>query len=110
MLNKDGGVQADVTVSVLDGEISNDALSPCSHGKFGESPCMVVCWLWWAYDGDFYSIDFFPGRSFYVAVGGGIAQYAWCHIKKIIEDNRFDCMLIDKSEDMGMLSIQGPKR
>lgn len=46
MLNKDGGVQADVTVSVLGGEISNDALSPCSHGKFGESPCMVVCWLW----------------------------------------------------------------
>ena len=50
------------------------------------------------------------GRSFYIAVGGGIAEYAWCHIKNIIEDNRFNCQLIDKSEDMGMLSIQGPKR
>lgn len=57
-----------------------------------------------------YSVSMSLGRIFYVAVGGGIAQYAWCHIKNIIEDNRFNCQLIDKSEDMGMLSIQGPKR
>ena len=57
-----------------------------------------------------HGLCFSPGRSFYVAVGGGIAEYGWCHIKKTIEDNRFNCQLIDKSEDMGMLSIQGPKR
>lgn len=52
----------------------------------------------------------FIGRSFYVAAGGGIAQHAWCHIKNILDDEKFDCQLIDKSEEMGMLSIQGPKR
>lgn len=57
-----------------------------------------------------HGVCFSPGRSFYVAVGGGIAEYGWCHIKKTIEDNRFNCQLIDKSEDMGMFSIQGPKR
>ena len=33
MLNKDGGVQADVTVSVLEDEPSLGALSPSSEGK-----------------------------------------------------------------------------
>lgn len=45
-----------------------------------------------------------------MAAGGGIAQHAWCHIKNILDDEKFDCQLIDKSEEMGMLSIQGPKR
>jgi hypothetical protein len=33
MLNEDGGVQADVTVSVLEDEVSHGALSPSSDGK-----------------------------------------------------------------------------
>lgn len=35
MLNKDGGVQADVTVSVLENESCHDALSLSSEGKKG---------------------------------------------------------------------------
>jgi hypothetical protein len=37
MLNKDGGVQADVTVSVLEDESSHDALSPDTEGKMKEN-------------------------------------------------------------------------
>jgi hypothetical protein len=191
MLNKDGGVQADVTVSVLEDEGSHDALSPSSDGKMRESGGMMVVVVMVMMvvvvmmmmvvmmvmvlmmmmmvmvmmvmmmvvmmvvmmmmvmmvmvlmmtmmvmvlmmvvvmvmvmmvmivvmmvvmvmidDNVDHGVCFSPGRSFYVAVGGGIAEYGWCHIKKTIEDNRFNCQLIDKSEDMGMFSIQGPKR
>ncbi|KAK1333998.1 hypothetical protein QTO34_004996 [Cnephaeus nilssonii] len=49
-----------------------------------------------------------PGDGFYLAVGGAVAQHNWSHITSVLQDQRFRCQLIDSSEDLGMISIQGP--
>ncbi|KAK2565778.1 Sarcosine dehydrogenase [Acropora cervicornis] len=79
MLNKGGGVEADITVSVLESGDGSSVIKPK-----------------------------FEGDGFYLAIGGGIGQHSWCHIENIIHDKHFDVKLEDHSEKMGLLSIQGP--
>ncbi|XP_038046072.1 sarcosine dehydrogenase, mitochondrial-like [Patiria miniata] len=78
-LNKAGGVEMDLTVSVMDSG-TGSAIDPV-----------------------------FDGQGFYVAAGGGVAQHAKTHMRTIMQDERFDCNILDHSEDMGVLSVQGPK-
>lgn len=52
----------------------------------------------------------FPGDAYYLAIGGGVAEHNWNHIRTVLQDQGFHCQLLDHSEDMGMISIQGPKR
>jgi hypothetical protein len=52
----------------------------------------------------------FSGRGFYLAVGGGSAQHTKSYIQDILQDKKWDCRLIDHSEDMALLSVQGPNR
>lgn len=52
----------------------------------------------------------FPGNAYYLAIGGGVAEHNWNHIRTVLQDQGFHCQLVDHSEDMGMISIQGPKR
>ncbi|CAG5867347.1 sarcosine dehydrogenase, mitochondrial [Menidia menidia] len=80
MLNKRGGAEADLTVSRLEAGTANWPLAP-------------------EHDGD----------AYYLAIGGGVAEHNWNHIKSVIQDQGFRCHLTDHSEDMGMISIQGPK-
>ncbi|XP_005799757.1 sarcosine dehydrogenase, mitochondrial [Xiphophorus maculatus] len=80
MLNKRGGAEADLTVSRLEPGAAKLPLAPPS-------------------DGDVY----------YLAIGGGVAEHNWNHIRTVIQDQGFHCQLTDHSEDMGMISIQGPK-
>jgi len=47
---------------------------------------------------------------YYLAIGGGVAEHNWNHIRTTLQDQGFHCELTDHSEDMGMISIQGPKR
>ncbi|XP_072604322.1 sarcosine dehydrogenase, mitochondrial isoform X2 [Vulpes vulpes] len=49
-----------------------------------------------------------PGDGYYLAVGGAVAQHNWSHISTVLQDQKFRCQLIDSSEDLGMISIQGP--
>ncbi|XP_066294122.1 sarcosine dehydrogenase, mitochondrial-like [Branchiostoma lanceolatum] len=79
MLDKSGGIESDLTVSMI---------SP------GEGSAMDPT---------------FDGKGFYIAVGGGAAQHNWSHITDILQDNRLNCQMSDMSEEMGMLSIQGPR-
>lgn len=51
-----------------------------------------------------------PGDGYYLAVGGAVAQHNWAHISTVLQDRKFRCRLIDSSEDLGMISIQGPAR
>lgn len=51
-----------------------------------------------------------PGDAYYLAIGGGVAEHNWNHIRTVLQDQGFRCQLTDHSEDMGMISIQGPKR
>lgn len=39
-----------------------------------------------------------------------MAQHNWSHITSVLQDQRFRCQLLDSSEDLGMISIQGPAR
>uniref|UniRef100_A0A4W6CBU1 Sarcosine dehydrogenase n=1 Tax=Lates calcarifer TaxID=8187 RepID=A0A4W6CBU1_LATCA len=47
--------------------------------------------------------------AYYLAIGGGVAEHNWNHIRTVLQDQGFRCQLTDHSEDMGMISIQGPK-
>nr|CAG4648492.1 EOG090X014D [Polyphemus pediculus] len=79
MLNAQGGVEADLTVSFMD-ESSRAPWEP----KFN-------------------------GRGFYIAAGGGSAYHSLTHIRETIEDKRFNAQVVNLSDDMCLLSIQGPK-
>ncbi|XP_074150150.1 sarcosine dehydrogenase, mitochondrial [Sminthopsis crassicaudata] len=80
MLNHRGGTESDLTVSRLARDPEASPLTPA-----------------------------FEGDGYYLAVGGAAAQYNWSHITTVLQDKKFNCQLIDSSEDMGMISIQGPK-
>ncbi|XP_047425907.1 sarcosine dehydrogenase, mitochondrial [Mugil cephalus] len=80
MLNKRGGAEADLTVSRLEPGAANLPLAPESNGD-----------------------------AYYLAIGGGVAEHNWNHIRTVLQDQGFRCQLVDHSEDMGMISIQGPK-
>uniref|UniRef100_A0A673XKI0 Sarcosine dehydrogenase n=1 Tax=Salmo trutta TaxID=8032 RepID=A0A673XKI0_SALTR len=80
MLNKRGGSEADLTVSRLEAGTANLPLAPEANGD-----------------------------AYYLAIGGGVAEHNWNHIKTVLQDEAFNCQLTDYSEDMGMISIQGPK-
>jgi len=78
MLNKAGGIEADLTVSVIE------------SGKGSSAD------------------PEFKGRGFYIAAAGGAAYQNLAHITQTIQDAGFDVILEDRSHDMGMLSLQGP--
>lgn len=80
MLNKSGGIEADLTVSA----IASGEGSVCDP-KFDDERC------------------------FYLAAGGAAAQQNYSHILSVIQDQNFRVTLTDESETMGLLSIQGPK-
>ncbi|XP_035039805.2 sarcosine dehydrogenase, mitochondrial [Hippoglossus stenolepis] len=80
MLNKRGGAEADLTVSRLEPGAAMLPLAPESNGD-----------------------------AYYLAIGGGVAEHNWNHIRTVLQDQGFRCQLTDLSEEMGMLSIQGPK-
>lgn len=80
MTNKDGGTEADITVSVLENGDGSSIVKPK-----------------------------FEGDGFYIAVGGGIGQHGWCHVQNILQDQQYNVKFEDHSEKMGMLSVQGPK-
>ena len=78
MLNKGAGIEADLTVSVI-GSGSGSSADPS-----------------------------FEGRGFYIAAAGGAAYQNFAHIQSAIQDGGFNVTLEDRSQEMGMLSLQGP--
>ena len=80
MLNKFGGVESDLTVSPI---------YPGAGGPLEPR---------------------FEGRGFYVAAGGGNSEHSLAHINTAIQDQKFNCRVLDHSTNMCMLSVQGPKR
>ncbi|KAB0358521.1 hypothetical protein FD754_002677 [Muntiacus muntjak] len=79
MLNHRGGTEGDLTVSRLAPGPQASPLAPA-----------------------------FEGDGYYLAVGGAAAQHSWSHISAALQDRRLRCQLIDSSEDLGLLSVQGP--
>ncbi|KAM9082429.1 sarcosine dehydrogenase, mitochondrial isoform 1-T2 [Megaptera novaeangliae] len=79
MLNHRGGTESDLTVSRLAPSPQTSPLAPA-----------------------------FEGDGYYLAVGGAVAQHNWSHITTVLQDGKFRCQLIDSSEDLGLVSVQGP--
>ncbi|KFO21517.1 Sarcosine dehydrogenase, mitochondrial [Fukomys damarensis] len=79
MLNRRGGTESDLTVSRLAPGTQGSVVAPA-----------------------------FEGDGYYLAVSGAVAQHNWCHISTVLQDQRFRCQLVDCSEDLGLISIQGP--
>ena len=50
----------------------------------------------------------FEGKGYYLAVGGAAALQNWAHIVKIIREKGWNVNLTDHTDDMAMLSVQGP--
>ncbi|EPY84720.1 sarcosine dehydrogenase, mitochondrial [Camelus ferus] len=81
MLTHQGGTESDLTVSRLAPGPQASPLAPA-----------------------------FEGDGYYLAVGGAVAQHNWSHITTVLQDREFRCQLIDSSEDLGLISVQGPAR
>ncbi|XP_024906986.1 sarcosine dehydrogenase, mitochondrial isoform X3 [Pteropus alecto] len=79
MLNHRGGTESDLTVSRLAPSPQASPLTPA-----------------------------FEGDGYYLAVGGATAQHNSSYILAVLQDRRFRCQLIDSSEALGLISIQGP--
>ncbi|NWW12827.1 SARDH protein, partial [Oreocharis arfaki] len=79
MLNQQGGVESDLTVSRISPGPPGSPLAPA-----------------------------FEGDGYYLAIGGAVAQHNWSHITTVLQDMKFQCKLLDCSEELGMMSIQGP--
>lgn len=78
MLNHKAGVEADLTVSICEG---------------GEgSACDPT----------------FTGRGFYLAAGWAAALQNLAHVVKEIRNNEWDVDVLDHTEKLAMLSVQGP--
>ncbi|XP_072096585.1 sarcosine dehydrogenase, mitochondrial isoform X1 [Mobula birostris] len=79
MLNSRGGTESDLTVSRIESSPQGSSLTPT-----------------------------FEGDGYYLAVGGGVAQHNYSHIITMLQDQRLNCQLLDCSEELGMISVQGP--
>ncbi|OWK10345.1 SARDH [Cervus elaphus hippelaphus] len=106
MLNHRGGTEGDLTVSRLAPGSQASPLAPAFEGERGPEVQQRP-------DGSLARPALSPGASpagggYYLAVGGAAAQHSWSHISAALQDRRFRCQLIDSSEDLGLLSVQGP--
>jgi glycine cleavage system aminomethyltransferase T len=50
------------------------------------------------------------GSGYYLAVGGAFAHQVATHVRNVIHDRGLRCRLDDATEDMGLISVQGPHR
>lgn len=50
------------------------------------------------------------GKGFYIVSGGASAYYTYSHLTTTIRQKGFDAQVSDVTEDIGVLSIQGPNR
>uniref|UniRef100_A0A8C6JPK1 Uncharacterized protein n=1 Tax=Melopsittacus undulatus TaxID=13146 RepID=A0A8C6JPK1_MELUD len=74
-------------------------------GKFylvGPEATKAANWLFTA------DVSKAPGDGYYLAIGGAVAQHNWSHITAVLQDMKLQCKLLDCSEELGMMSIQGP--
>ncbi|XP_029735141.2 sarcosine dehydrogenase, mitochondrial [Aedes albopictus] len=78
-LNKRGGVEADVTISVVES----------GQGELHD--------------------PIFKGRGYYIVAGGASAYHTKSHIWAAIQEKALRAVVTDHTEELGVLSIQGPK-
>ena len=45
-----------------------------------------------------------------MAIGGAIIEHSLSHMRNVLQHHKFTCSLDDVSDDMVMISVQGPRR
>ncbi|KAJ8734149.1 hypothetical protein PYW07_014700 [Mythimna separata] len=78
LLNKKGGVEADVTVSILDS----------GTGQLHE--------------------PIFKGRGYYVVTSGFSANHTLAHLRRIVQTHNLRATITDVTKQLCILSVQGP--
>ncbi|XP_058460300.1 sarcosine dehydrogenase, mitochondrial isoform X2 [Malaya genurostris] len=78
-LNKSGGVESDVTVSIIES----------GQGELHD--------------------PIFKGRGYYIVAGGASAYHTKSHIWAAIQEKALRAVVTDQTDVLGVLSIQGPK-
>ncbi|KFP18857.1 hypothetical protein Z169_10155, partial [Egretta garzetta] len=71
MLNKQGGVESDLTVSRIS---PGDPASPLAPA--------------------------FEGDGYYLAIGGAVAQHNWSHITTVLQDMKLQCKLLEQAGEL----------
>ncbi|KAI5642497.1 FAD dependent oxidoreductase domain-containing protein [Phthorimaea operculella] len=77
-LNEKGGVEGDMTVTILDG----------GSGQLHE--------------------PIFKGRGYYVVASGFSANHTLCHLRRVIQTHKLRANITDVSKQLCVLAIQGP--
>ncbi len=114
MLNKQGGLEADLTVSTLGGDDAavgaDRALFPVSSVIWGHTHATCKEWLLFLF-----LPSSQPGHKggspvFYLNAAGGAAFHNLSHVRQTIQDAGFtDVRVDDVSRELGLLSLQGPE-
>ena len=55
-------------------------------------------------------LHFLAGRYYYLAIGGAVSTYVRMYLERLLQDERLDARLLDVTERLCMLSLQGPLR
>lgn len=59
----------------------------------------------------FYSNPTLLILSFLISVSGGMSSYhTWAHVNKVIKEKGFNVSVHNVTEQIGILSVQGPNR
>lgn len=107
MVNERGGIEADLIVSTIESGDGN----PCDPKFIGcvRLAPLPINNLGIPVRSNFHFLVLL-GKGYYITVAGGSAFQNYAHILKVVQDKRFNVQITDLTEDMGLLSIQGPKR
>ncbi|XP_065183670.1 sarcosine dehydrogenase, mitochondrial-like [Sycon ciliatum] len=84
MLNKQGGVEAEVMVTPLSADLHQFLVGSPPGGADNDSLYYVVC-------------------------GGSTLTHVQCHMQRAIQDQKFDAAVQDVTSNIGVLSLQGPR-
>jgi len=105
MLNKRGGVEGDCTVTGLESG-SGGIVDPIFKGKaFYIGTCLYILLYILFYNSTLLILPFL------ILVSGGMSSYhTWAHISKVIREQGFNVSVHNVTEQIGILSVQGPNR
>lgn len=99
-LNKLGGVECDVTVNVIKSG-TGTIHDPKFEVKQNSSLFHIIKVLFKNYS---------KGQGYYIVAGGASAYHTIAHINEAIRNKCFNASVIDVTDKMGVISLQGPQR
>lgn len=108
MLNPFGGIESDLVVATMKDKNKGMYLNkpPTTRVHLQASSKKLLACNTCCVSDNYCDLD----PVYYMTVGGMTTEYCKAHIKKIMHDCGIHCRLEDKTDEMGIISIQGPNR